>query len=288
MADVKLLIPPSDSGSLKKDVEQLKSRFTAVLKELEYLLCNLDEENVTRAASVYAENIDTTHAKISDAQIGDLSADKLKAGSIDADKVEIRNLSADALVSGTIDADKITVKNLSADALVSGTLDTEQVTVASGDGRLVMYDTVLAMYDSEGTPRLVAGLDTRRTVNGAANPSYNKFRFDIADENGTSCIRFDDDGNAVFSGIIDTGSDVNVGNQLCLNNAYADGGLYFCNRNGSAMASVMCDRFDDAPGVLVTADSGLFVNGYKVATEQYVADVIRALLIGGSGGETTE
>lgn len=262
MADVKLLIPQGESGNLKKDVEELKARFTAVLKELEYLLCNLDEENVMRAASVYAENIDTRHARISDAQIGELSADKLTSGSIDAEKIE--------------------VKNLSADSIVSGTLDTEQVTVASGDGRLVIYDTVMAMYDSSGTARLIMGLDTRASVNGEANPSYNKFRFDIFGAGGDACIRFDSDGNAVFSGVIDTHSDVNIGNCLNLNNAYETGGLYFCNKNKNTMAAVMCDSFENGPGVNVSADSGLYINGSRAATEQYVVEVIRAVITGGS------
>ncbi len=282
MADVKLLIPQSDSENLKKDVEQLKTRFTAVLKELEYLLCNLDEENVTRAASVYAENIDTRHAKISDAQIGELSADKLTSGSIDAKKIEVKNLSADAITSGTIDAGKINVENLSADSLVSGTLDTEQVTVASGDGRLVIYDTVMAMYDASGTARLVMGLDTRPIVNGEENPNYNVFRFDIADESGAPCIQFDSNGNAVFSGIIDTKSNVNIGNRLKLMNAYGEGGVFFCTRNGSAMASVMCESFESGPGVMISADEGLYVNGSRVATEEYVAEVIRSVITGGA------
>lgn len=282
MADVKLLIPPNESGNLKKDVDDLRTRFTLVLKELEYLLCNLDEENVTRAASVYAENIDTTHALIADAQIEGLTADKLSAGTINADEVQIKNLSADSLVSGTIDADKIEVKNLSADAIATGTLDTESVVIASGDGRLAIYDTIIAMFDSGGVMRFFAGLDTRKTINGAANKNYNKFRFDIMDESGAACIHFNNDGDAVFSGVIDTASDVNVGNMLCLNNAYEDGGLYFCNKNGSAMASVMCDRFDDEPGISVTADSGLYINGERAATENYVAEVIRALLTGGN------
>ncbi len=286
MADVKLLIPPGESGNLKKDVDELRTRFTLVLKELEYLLCNLDEENVTRAASVYAENIDTTHAKISDAQIGGVSADKLEAGTIDAREVTIENLSADSLVSGTIDADKITVKNLSADSLMSGTLDTESVMIASGDGKFAIYDTVMAMYDTNGVLRLFAGIDTRRTVDGEENPDYNKFCFDIINEDGVSCIHFNDDGDAVFSGVIDTKNDVNVGNMLRLNDAYADGGLYFCNNNSDAMASVMCDRFEDGPGVLVTADSGLYVNGSRVATEAYVIEVIQALLFG--GGDSSE
>lgn len=281
MADVKLLIPTSDSGNLKKDFDELRTRFTMVLKELEYLLCNLDEENVTRAASVYAENIDTTHAKIADAQIESMTADKLTAGTINADEVAIKNLSANSIVSGTIDADKIKVINLSADLIETGTLNTESVMIASGDGKLAIYDTVIAMFDSGGNMRFFAGLDTRKTVNGEVNKNYNKFRFDIMDENGASCIHFNNDGDAVFSGVIDTASDINVGNQLCLNNAYEEGGIYYCNKNGSSMASVMCDRFDDSPGILVTAESGLYINGEKAATENYVAKVIQALLSGG-------
>lgn len=285
MADVKLLMPDFEGKNLKEEVEELKSRFCAVLKELEYLLCSLDEENVMRAGSVYAENIDTAHAKISDAQIGSISADKLTAGTIDAEKITIKNMSADSIETGTLDASKVHVENLSANSIVSGTLDTESVTIASGDGRLVIYDTVMAMYDKSGNVRMVCGLDTRQTVNGEPNHDCGTFRFDIYDKSGNACIHFDGGGNAVFSGVIDTADDVNIGNQLNLNNAYEEGGVYFCNKNGNSMASVVCDRFGDLPGLNITADSGLYINGSRAATEQYVQEVIRALLFGGGSSE---
>ena len=280
-------MPRASGGDLKKEVESLKSGFTAVLKELEYLLCNLDEDNVMRAGSVYAENIDTTHAKIADAQIGDLSADKLKTGTLDASRINVVNLSADSITTGTLDADLVNVVNLSADSIETGTLDTELVTIASGDGRLVIYDTLIAMYDGSGTARLIMGLDTRQTIDGVNNPAYNTFRFDIADENGNMCIHFDSYGRAVFSGVIDTADDVNIGDRLKLMNAYNSGGVYFCNAAGSSMASVVCERFENGPGVNISAGQGLYINGEKVATQSYVRDLVTTLLAAAGGGGTT-
>ena len=82
-------IPPKLTGQTEKDLLQLKQWGTALIDELSYILNNLDAGNVSEAASVKAENIDTASATISNAQIGALTADKLIAGTVDTNKVTV-------------------------------------------------------------------------------------------------------------------------------------------------------------------------------------------------------
>lgn len=248
MADIKFLLPEEGTGNLKEDFENLKTKFISVLKELEYALGNLDEENVSRAASVYAEDIDTTHAKINSAQIQSLTADKLTAGTIDAREIEVTN----------IDADNVT----------AGTINTNNVAVQSADGSLQLNGSLLCMNDRQGNPRLLMGLDTRASIDGEPNPYYNQFNFFIINKEGVNTIYFDDDGNAVFAGKIDTKQNISVGQRIEMQNSRAsNSGIYF--KSGSdTLASVSVDGEDK--GLYLSAHGGLYYNGSRLATESYV------------------
>ncbi len=103
-------------------VKELREWGAALIDELTYLLANLDSGNVKCAASVKAENIDTSTARISNAQIGVLNADKLKAG----------------------------------------TIDTNRVTVASEDGNLQLSGTALSITDKNNNPLFYAGYDAEQ------------------------------------------------------------------------------------------------------------------------------
>jgi hypothetical protein len=248
MADIKFLLPEESSGNLKEDFENLKTKFISVLKELEYALGNLDEENVQRAASVRAEDIDTSKAKIRDAQIKSLTADKLTAG--------------------TIDANEISVINIDADNISAGSIDTDMIKIASGDGSLVMDGGLIRMYDEDGALRLMMGLDTRSEVGGEANPYYNQFCFFIVNKDGVNTIYFDDDGNAVFAGKINTKNSVSVGKRIEMQNSRdSRAGLYFMS-GSDCLGSVSIDG--ETPGVYISAQNGVYINGSKIATESYV------------------
>ncbi len=94
-------IPPKLTGRSDADIETLKRWGTALIDELSYLFNNLDSSNVIEAASVRAENIETADAKISNAQIGALSADKLVAGSVDTGKVNVKDTDGRLSISGS-------------------------------------------------------------------------------------------------------------------------------------------------------------------------------------------
>ncbi len=94
-------IPPKLTGNTSEDIGKIKKWGTALVDELTYLFNNLDSGNVIEAASVKAENIDATNAKISNAQIGALTADKLKAGSIDTGLVNVEDKNGKLSISGS-------------------------------------------------------------------------------------------------------------------------------------------------------------------------------------------
>lgn len=93
-------VPARLTGDMSRDIGAIKKWGTALIDELSYILDNLDSGNVIEASSVKAENIDTTSARISNAQIGNLTADKLRAGTVDTDLVVVRSESGNLSISG--------------------------------------------------------------------------------------------------------------------------------------------------------------------------------------------
>ncbi len=148
-------IPPALTGNQEEDIQRLKRWGTALVDELTYLFGHLDAGNVQEAASVKAENIDTNSAKIGNAQIGALTADKL----------------------------------------VTGTVDTEKVTVADENGKLEISGSEIIIRD-ENYLRFLA----------AYEPSTEKFRFVLCNEDGEPTVSINSNGNAIFSGQVESSS----------------------------------------------------------------------------------
>lgn len=97
---------PRRTGNLEDDYNRLYNWAVSLTDELKSLLCNLDAGNVTEAASIKAQNIDVSQARIKDAQITSLTADKLTAGTINAEEIEIK----DASGNGEMDMSKQALK----------------------------------------------------------------------------------------------------------------------------------------------------------------------------------
>ena len=94
-------IPPKLSGNAETDIGKIKRWGTALVDELTYLFNNLDCKNVIEAGTVKAENIDTTTAKITNAQIGSLTADKLATGTVDTERVTVKDKNGRLTISGS-------------------------------------------------------------------------------------------------------------------------------------------------------------------------------------------
>lgn len=94
-------IPSKLTGRTDEDLKKIREWGTALIDELTYIFNNLNSANVKEAASVKAENIDTSSAKINNAQIGVLTADKLVAGTVDTDKVTVSDSDRYLEISGS-------------------------------------------------------------------------------------------------------------------------------------------------------------------------------------------
>lgn len=73
------------------------------------------------------------------ANIPNLSADKITAGTLNASLVNVTNLNAGSITTGTLDASKVTVRNLNAD-----TISANAITTAKINGSAVTTDKILA------------------------------------------------------------------------------------------------------------------------------------------------
>lgn len=85
--------PDLKGEDISEDMQKVKEWSISLIDELKYIFCNLDAGNVTEAGSVKAQNIDCTKARIRGAQIQSLTADKISAGTIDAELIGIKDTS---------------------------------------------------------------------------------------------------------------------------------------------------------------------------------------------------
>ena len=232
-------IPPMLSQETKTALKQLKEWGTALIDELGFILNNLDSSNVTEAAMVKAENIDVTNGKILNAQIKNLTADKITAGTIDL---------------------------------------SQGITVKSSDDSLKITANTISISEN-GELRVLMG----KNDNGS-------FVFMITDGNGNG-LMLDDNGEAVFSGNINTKKDVIIGRQLKMCNYNNDGYILFGDNasisgnkntdtlNISAMNGITLYSSGDIK--LNTTNGTVSVNGDKVVTysemQKYVALALAAL-----------
>lgn len=82
---------PKRTGDIKQDLDSLTNHVSTLIEDLQYVLNNLDAGNVIEAAKVRAENIDTTNAKVANAQIQTLKAGKIWGELIAGEKVTVSN-----------------------------------------------------------------------------------------------------------------------------------------------------------------------------------------------------
>lgn len=100
MPEFKLTLPDGiESASKDEQMQMLMDAYYKLVKELRFLLAgNLDQQNVLRAGSVLAENIDTVNAKITTAQIENLVVgDNITIGPNGVN--DIKNMSIEAWIA---------------------------------------------------------------------------------------------------------------------------------------------------------------------------------------------
>lgn len=79
------------------------------------------------AGTIDANKVDVKNINAGNITTGGMSADRITSGTIDARKITVIGLNASNIVSGTIDAAKIGVTNLKAENITSGTLNAARI-----------------------------------------------------------------------------------------------------------------------------------------------------------------
>lgn len=196
---------PRRTGDAQKDYEYLYDWAVSLVDELKAILCNLDSGNVSEAASVKAQNIDVSQAKIKDAQITSLTADKLTAGTIDAEEIDVININADNIKTGTLDAGNVTIESND----TAGTMKLDGDSLVFEEGK-----------DDNAVIRIALGrLDTGEYI------------FIVQNREKTKGIRMDETGNFTFTGDmvggnIDIKSEAKIGKAIILRDADESTGGY--------------------------------------------------------------
>ena len=145
-------------------LDEMDGIFAELIRQINFIVSNLGADNVIEAASVKAENIDTKNAKIVNAQIKNLTASKIKAGTLDLSK-EITISDSKDLTKGnsmTINKNGIVIKGKSNDGKVINRF----VLMPDGDGNYLF-----AMYDKDGDMSLAMDDDGNAAFRGTVESS---------------------------------------------------------------------------------------------------------------------
>ena len=244
------------SGVLQHDLNiqmrEIQNLFNDLLDQLQNALYNLDSGNVTEAASVQAANIDTSYARIVDAQIKNLTADKLTAGTIDTSEINI---------SGS--GGRLRIQ------------DNMLVFSYNGIERLLMgTDTNgnfgFMLRDNEGKPTLVLADDGSAVFTGAVKASTVE---------GSTVV-----GGKVISAMLEGynasgqkhGLWSNPGAQFADVEIWHNGNVFFkiSNQFGSAQMAVEGKAFLETRGAETTLNGNWKIGGSPLASQQWVRDEI--------------
>ena len=171
-------------------IEELQDALAMISRELNYLLNgNLDDDNVRAntitAGSVFAENIDTTNAKIGAAQIDDLTVGTNVAIGTAEDSAGVTTIVGNTVTTSFVNALSITAGSVSANNISAGTITGSILQTAASGTRLVINTSGggnIKYYDSSGTEKGSIYLDSSNlllygntyvTVQGGSTASLN-------------------------------------------------------------------------------------------------------------------
>ncbi|WP_161655446.1 phage tail spike protein [Heyndrickxia coagulans] len=105
------------------------------------------------------------NAVIKDAMIDSVSANKLTAGTIDANVINVKNINASNIVTGTLDASKATVTNIDASKITTGTLNAARIAAGSIDASKLAAGTITAASG------VIGSLDASKITTGTLDAS---------------------------------------------------------------------------------------------------------------------
>jgi len=91
------------------------------------------------------------NAVIKDAMIQSMTANKLTAGTIDANVITVKNINASNIVTGTLDASKATIANIDASKITTGTLNAARIAAGSIDASKLNVSSLSALSANLGS-----------------------------------------------------------------------------------------------------------------------------------------
>lgn len=249
---------PREGKTIEEKVQFLTDVIYRYRKELDFLLNNLDEENVIRAGSVYAENIDTVHAKISVAQIENLEV----GGNV--------TMGPNAILSWGQVSNKPWIPQTAADL---GALTNTQLTTILGQD-YVVTGKVWANQINGGVANLAEGVNI-----GDVNLIGEKtLTFYNTGSPSTSCsIRLKTDGSLSISSFQAINMNQGGGNQITI-----DDNMIFLNSSVMGLESAyweqpphnhgipngtrlgICDAANNVIGTVIWTESGGFMHNHAI------------------------
>ncbi|KYC72287.1 hypothetical protein [Heyndrickxia coagulans] len=122
------------------------------------------------------------NAVIKDAMIDSISANKLTAGTIDANVITVKNINASNIVTGTLDASKATVTNIDASKITTGTLNAARIAAGSIDASKLNVESLSALSANLGN--VTAGNISGVNIYGGAINQSNSGQNIWMDQNG--------------------------------------------------------------------------------------------------------
>lgn len=126
MANVQLPSLDMAETNVNVIVPQLLNAYAKLTKELTYLLNHLDTKNVTE---LHAEKIVAGSIEADKLAANSVTAEKIVAGAVQADKIAAGAVEAEKIAAGAVQADKIAAGAVETDKLAAGAVTAEKITV---------------------------------------------------------------------------------------------------------------------------------------------------------------
>jgi len=200
------------------------------------------------------------NAVIKDAMIDSISANKLTAGTIDANVINVKNINASNIVTGTLDASKATVTNIDASNITTGTLNAARIAAGTIDATKLSVSTLSAISANLGN--VTAGTLTGVTINAGT--------FNSSGDRGSLTISQDS--------IMTTKTTVS-GSTTTIETIETFGGAMLFNTEVNS--TITSETLIDAGSVGVINNNGSTdINGGSITTSSLSADTIIANFYG--------
>ncbi len=185
------------------------------------------------------------NAVIKDAMIQSMTANKLTAGTIDANVINVKNINASNIVTGTLDASKATVTNIDASKITTGTLDAERIAAGTIDATKLSVSTLSAISANLGS--VTAGTLTGVTINAGT--------FNSSGDRGSLTISQDS---------ITTTKTTVSGSTTTVNHIETFGGSMLFDTQVNS--TVIDETLINAGSIVVTALGSTIINGNTITT----------------------